>query len=250
MDAWHTKKFGELTNHSTSEIDSMFEIFEASATWPEAEQEVITTLIPKEDGGLRPIALFRTAYRVYAKYRSGEVKTWAQHHSGYQCNTAHGRCVGDSTWRAQVITATDGQQVYSIEALKDVRKAFEHVRRDQLLEMGVKTGYPLPQLIMSLRSYQWNRRIHYEGIVSEVIKPKRGIAAGSAFATFELWCLLRPAIAHMQKMMPPITICLHVDELCMMANDKDWLSTMEQIDEALDETDGAFRGRSGCPMAR
>ncbi len=228
----------------------MFEIFEASATWPEAEQEVITTLIPKEDGGLRPIALFRTAYRVYAKYRAGEVKTWAKHHSGYQCNTAQGRCVGDSTWRAQVMTATDGQQVYSVEALKDVRKAFEHVRRDQLLDMGVKTGYPLPQLIMSLRSYQWNRRIHYEGIVSEVIKPKRGIAAGSAFATFELWCLLKPAIDHMQKLMPLLTICLHVDDLCMMAKSKDRLCTMEQIDEALEMAEEEFVVKRGLPFAK
>jgi hypothetical protein len=33
--------------------------------WPAAEQEVITVLIPKRDGGLRPIALFRTLYRVF-----------------------------------------------------------------------------------------------------------------------------------------------------------------------------------------
>ncbi len=147
------------------------------------------------------------------------------------------------------MTAVGGQEVYSVEALKDVRKAFEHVKRSQLLEMGVNTGYPMPQLIMSLRSYQWNRRIHYEGIVSDVIKPIRGIAAGSAFATFEVWCLLKPAIDRMQQLCPLVTLCLHVDDLCITAKSKDRVSTLEQIDHALEIADEEFVCKRGLAFA-
>jgi hypothetical protein len=35
--------------------------------WPQSEQHVITVLIPKRDGGLRPSALFRTLYRTFSR---------------------------------------------------------------------------------------------------------------------------------------------------------------------------------------
>ena len=56
-----------------------------------------------------------------------------------------------------------------------------------------------------------------EGLLAEPIAPKRGIAAGSAFATFELWCLLRGAIRNLQVAHPVSTLCLHVDDLCLTA---------------------------------
>ena len=45
----------------------MFRLLEVKGQWPADEQAVIVALIPKSDGGLRLIALFRTAYRIYAK---------------------------------------------------------------------------------------------------------------------------------------------------------------------------------------
>jgi hypothetical protein len=35
--------------------------------WPSSEAAQITVLIPKRDGGLRPIALFRTLYRLFSR---------------------------------------------------------------------------------------------------------------------------------------------------------------------------------------
>jgi hypothetical protein len=153
----------------------MFATFEATATWPTNVREVITVLIPKADGGLRPIALFRTAYRVYAKYRCQAVRQWAAKSSGYQCNNSKSRWVGDSTWRNQVRSAITDESSVSAEVLLDVRNAFESVRRQQLFSIVQNIGYPMRALIMSLRDYQWRRRVKYEGLVSAPIVPERGI---------------------------------------------------------------------------
>jgi hypothetical protein len=186
---------------------------------------------------------------VYAKCKCKEVREWAKNTAGYQCNTAKGRWVGDATWRSQITTAIDGTDTYAVETLFDLMKAFENVKRAQLLEIGAKVGYPLPQLIMSLRSYQWTRRILYDGMVSKPITPRRGIGAGSAFATFELWCMLKPAIERMQQFHPTVVICLHVDDLCMTARSKDRDTVVDLMHSVVQMATEEFEVKRSLPFA-
>ena len=83
----------------------------------------------------------------------------------------------------------------------------------------------------SLTAYGWPRYIGLDGLLAEPIVGSRGIAAGSAFATFELWCLLRNAISSLQIEYPRSTICLHVDDLCLTIVE-------DTIDEVLAEAKG------------
>jgi hypothetical protein len=249
IDLMHPRHINGLSGRALGCLSSFFRCFEATATWPKQERCVITTLIPKTDGGLRPIALFRTVYRVYSKIRAFEVKQWANGQQGYQFNNAQGRWVGDSTWRNQVKAALKETNCTMLEMLLDVKKAFEHVMRNQLIGMARQTNYPMAQLITSLLAYEWARRINYDGLVSDQIWPTRGIAAGSAFATFELWCLLRPAIHAMQNRHPDITICLHVDDLCMtiMSNSRD--DAITKLDDILASAHKHFTIDRGLPFA-
>jgi hypothetical protein len=123
-------------------------------------------------------------------------------------------------WGLNLENANSGHHQHGkkhIEFLLDVRKAFEHVNRSQLLEEAIVNKFPMAEALASISSYCWPRYITCEGLIAEPIVPKRGIAAGSAFATFELWCLLRSAIMNLQIAHPNSTLCLHVDDLCLTA---------------------------------
>jgi hypothetical protein len=129
----------------------------------------------QKEGGLRPIALYRTAYRLYTKSTPRRVRKGASTHSEVQCNNAQGRWVGDSTWRNQVRSLI-GETKSIIEVLLDIRKAFEHVNRHRLVDEAIDHDYTLCQLLASITSYRWIRHISYDGMLSTPIKPKRGIA--------------------------------------------------------------------------
>ena len=77
----------------------------------------------------------------------------------------------------------------------DIRKCFEQVRRDTLVEAEVAYGYPLSLLRFSVRSYAWPRRLVWKGLLSDPLASTSGIIAGSGFALFELvlyvTCLVR-----------------------------------------------------------
>jgi hypothetical protein len=66
--------------------------------WPPREAQLMVVLIPKKDGSLRPIALFRSLYRVYSRARSPLAAAWAAKHAeGYMCSNTSGLWVDDST---------------------------------------------------------------------------------------------------------------------------------------------------------
>ena len=130
-----------------------------------------------------------------------------------------------------------------------LKKAFEHVRRSSVLREARLQDYPLVPLMASLTSYAWPRYIGLDGLLAEPIVGSRGIAVGSAFATFELWCLLRNAISSLQIEYPRSTICLHVDDLCLTVVE-------DTIDEVLVEAKGLvdmayneFTVKEGLPFA-
>ena len=98
-----------------------------------------------------------------------------------------------------------------VEILLDVKKAFEHVNRTKLIEAAKAIGYPMHALVMSIEAYEWPCRLVFEGLASRQVTPTRGIAAGSAFAIFELECLLALVIASMAVQSLQSTFRLQVD---------------------------------------
>ncbi len=86
-------------------------------------------------------------------------------------------------------------------------------------------------LLGSLLSYAWLRYVGLDCVLAAPVVATRGITAGSAFATFELWCLLRNAVSSLQIEFPRSTICIHVDDLCLTVVE-------DTAEEALNEAKG------------
>jgi hypothetical protein len=89
-DGLHPRHLVVLSDQAIAMLSRMFHIFDI-AGWPPSEQQLLVKLIPKKDAGLRPIALFRTAYRVYAKARMWQFRSWMLARDRLGINTAGGR---------------------------------------------------------------------------------------------------------------------------------------------------------------
>jgi hypothetical protein len=133
---------------------------------------------------------------------------------------AAGRQVTDATYRLMVRQDTSRgkhEGTAAADLLWDIRKAFENVDREILWEKGKNNGYPLDVLRLSLASYDWERMLSMGMLVSRPIKPSRGIAAGSAFATFELTLYLLDLMRDHKKACPEVTLSVHVDDFSQSA---------------------------------
>ena len=158
-EGFHPRHFAGISADALLALSCCFRLFEGMGNWPACERQLLTILIPKPGGGLRPIALFRTAYRVYARCRVDRVRRWADSIQQYYFNNASGRWVGDSTWRQQVRTMIGAPGTKSIEIMLDLRKAFEFVGRRHLIEAAVAHHFPLAEhCIISVGKNNYPRR--------------------------------------------------------------------------------------------
>jgi hypothetical protein len=120
---------------------------------------------------------------VWAKLRSPLAREWesTKGERGYY-NTAPGKHVGDTVWRAAVLSQVrKGQGEGTVEILHDISKAFDRVPLRALAEHAERGGYPLTLACMSIGAYRWARHISDGVLVGAPLRPRaQGIIAGSA----------------------------------------------------------------------
>ncbi len=221
----------ELSADCLEALSAQVALWQRTSRWPSSEQCQITTIIPKADGGLRPIALFRTVVRVVGRVRAQLARDWALARRSPVFNIGGGRRIGDSTWREQMRSLRKTRGV-SAEVFVDLKKAFKHVNRNMLLSLAAAQKFPLAVLALSLTSRQWPRRVFYGRCTSGVISASRGIPAGSPFATFELWLYLGPAPTQVYQAREPLPVVLHVDDLSIAARRDDAAVAARDLDQA------------------
>ena len=83
---------------------------------------------------------------------------------------------------------------------------------DLVREVGL-TEYPISDLVLSLSTYTWPRRLRLNGLVSRGIAPTRSVVAGNASATYEVKMLLLRAITGHQHVHVEVAINVHIDDL-------------------------------------
>ena len=78
-----------------------------------------------------------------------------------------------------------------LEILWDFVKAFDKVDRGRVWCEGLRLGFPMLLLRLSLESYTWDRTVTTEGgLASGWMQAVCGVAPGSAFAVYELKLVL------------------------------------------------------------
>jgi len=192
---------------------------ELNGSWPTLVQLVIIVLLPKPDGGRRPIGLFVSLIRVWARARSIAARAWeaANPRPGLYGSAGMGaqRAAWQDAFAAE--SATLKGETFS-HSLLDLVKAFEAVQHWTLVRAAHKHGYNVWLLRLSLQAYRIRRTICVEACFSRCVTATRGITAGSCFATSELRLLLLDIIDDTFTIWKTIEFSLYVDDATLSAS--------------------------------
>ena len=99
------------------------------------------------------------------------------------------------------------------QTLLDVVKAFNRAPHDILVREAIALCFSLWVLPLSLVAYSSERRIRIEGKLSDLIRPYRGITAGSGLATTEMRVVMLRIVDRAWRNFPTVTPTLFVDDL-------------------------------------
>ena len=194
---------------------------EATGRWPDAVDAVLIVLLPRADGGRRPISLFASVVRLWMRARIYMARQWEAKHPNTALYGSKGMGAQRAAW-----TAAAGAEAAKLakkahaQALLDLVKAFEKVLHQKLIDAAADKHYPMTTLRLSLAAYRLARSVGNEGIYSRLIRTSQGIIAGSGIATSELRVLLIGMIEAIQATWPTeqgISVMLYVDDITISA---------------------------------
>jgi hypothetical protein len=213
------RAFGRLSDSALSALARILMAAEALGAWGQAVSLVLIVLLPKPDGGLRPIGLFPTIIRVWMRARTVCARAWEAANAMPQLFGGAGMGAQRAAWtiafRAEAAALT--AQEHAV-ALLDLVKAFERVPHHLLAIAAARKGYPLVLLRLSLAAYRLQRVLGCEGVFSRLLVATRGITAGSGLATTELRLLLIDVIIVANRNWPMAQLVLYVDDLTVTAS--------------------------------
>ena len=128
---------------------------ERCGAWPGRVGCVIVVLLPKADGGFRPIGLIPCLPRVWMRCRRDTCKAWEIKAERSYLYAGAGKGSTIAAWkqaaRAEIARATDLKYA---QVLLDLVKAFERIPYRVLLREAGTLGYPLRLLRLAIATYR------------------------------------------------------------------------------------------------
>ncbi len=214
-DALHPRALLRLPDSLLSAMLRLLMACERIGKWPRAVALVVIALLPKPDGGRRPIGLFPLLPRIWMRLRRDVARHWERLHDRPYLYAGVGKGANVAAWkqaaRAELAKAIPGVEYGQV--LLDLVKAFDRVPHHILVREALRLGYSLWVLRLSLAAYRLSRVLRVDGAVSTVVVAVCGITAGSGLATTEMRILLMNIVDRACALYPAVTPTLFVDDL-------------------------------------
>ena len=209
-----------LTDQGLQALAKLYQAIEKVGSWTAAVYLVLIVLLPKSDGGLRPIGLFPTFIRIWMRARLYIARKWEALHQLPCVFGGPAMGAARASWNEVFVAEMAGSmQADHLQALIDLIKCFESVPHRELIEAARARGVSMTVLRLSIQAYRLARTISISGVCSALVIATRGITAGSGFATTELRVLLLDVVIEVQtRWGSKIRLTVYVDDLTLSSS--------------------------------
>ena len=208
LGGFHLKHFELLSNESLEALAGIFQAAEVHSFMPTQIRRLLVPLLDKPTGGFRPIGIFCSAYRLWARCRRSVLQSWEGANRRPYFAAAAGKSPVDAVWkhavRAQGAT-NSGMQAATL--LWDLRKFYESFDHAELIKRGIATGLHEAMIRVCIRMYKSSRHIALKDTVGQALCPTRGIVAGCTAATTWVKVYTLAACDRLLQLCP----CVHFD---------------------------------------
>ena len=193
------RAFARLSSTTLANLALLLTICEREGMWPAQLALVLIILLPKLDGGRRPIGLFPSIVRLWMRARANAVRKWEQDNAIPEIYGGPAMGAHRAAWQAAFSAEWAGREGYAYSCtLLDLVKAFEMVDHNLVIAAAVRRGYCLWRLRLSLAAYRFARAIAVDNCYSRLVHALRGITAGSGTATTELRLIMTDVVQHIR----------------------------------------------------
>ena len=213
-DAMHPRALLRLPEKLLEAFVTLITWCERLGRWPQFSQLVVVVLLPKPDGGFRPIGLLPMLARIWSRARRGVALKWERMQDRPYLFAGPARGATVAAWKqaARAEHAASVRVDYA-QTLLDLVKAFERIPHHVLVREVAALGFPMWFIRLAVATYRLPRVVRVGEAMSRVVVAVRGIVAGSGSATTEMRVVLIRIIDAALLVHPGVTPTLFVDDL-------------------------------------
>ena len=176
---------------------------------------LLVSLIPKRDGGDRPIGVFPTFVRWISKiFRFLYGESWLLDNK--RCFRFGGPAGSSlaSVWRQSAINEyAVNRGLSAATALYDIVKAFENINHQHLINQAVKYGFNLCVLRWCIRCYRMRRVIVVQGVATNQVCTSKTVVPGDSFADILMFLSILSALDNTVKEFEQLHIAVVADDI-------------------------------------
>ena len=249
-DGFHPRHFGMLDDEGLRTLAAIFELCECLGTMPTDLRQNTVALLPKPKGGFRPIGIYTSAERVWARARGPHIREWEAKNRRRYLACAKGSGAADAVW-AQTVTAESGVgcKKHVVGGCWDLRSFYDNIDHGILQARGVTTEFPAPLIGLAMASFTAPRIIQMDGAVSHPIHPTKGILAGHGFAgaltsAYYIPCMDKFVLDH-----PGVQVDIYVDDIALMVEHENLDVAAQLFIQAAQDLDVLIREHLKCQIA-
>ena len=163
LDGVHPRQVAFIGDELLSCLEPLLAVFSAAGVAPDQARVLAVPLIPKPGSvGLRPIGLFSTFYRLWARLQKPSVDNW-ETTTLRQCPffmAGKGLAASDAVWslaaRHQVALDDDGMEAAAV--FFDCEKLFDKLPQQTVLHRAIAQGVPRHVVRAAMVAYSWPAR--------------------------------------------------------------------------------------------
>jgi hypothetical protein len=217
-DSFHMRAFALLDDDDLELLVDFMLLVEGTGLAPDQLEHLLVVFIPKLSGGVRPIGLVNSAFRLWGRVRRPVTRAFLiankrSYHvgvSGHTCEQANWRhLVADEVARARGLK--------SATALLDITKCFEFVRHKQLHREATFHAYPWGLLRLDITIARSKRYCKLDGAFSGPRTASRTIVAGTSGAGALLVAYTLRSIDAVVSAFPKVVIRNIMDDVSIQA---------------------------------
>ena len=229
VDSWSTAFLRVLPDEMLQGFADSLNASQLNLVWPIQLLLNLVSLLPKQQGGERPIAKTPILYRLWNVIRAGGVKCWSNNVVGDFDFAASGRSAlfsGASRCLANELATLSGQQVASL--LWDLAKFFDTIPPEEVVRKGLDLGYPPIDLVMAVSMHIAPRMMVLSGVASAIIVPLCSILAGCMHSVNFARMVMFDPISAIVRREPRVQTSTFVDDVSQIS-----MGTLHKVADGL-----------------
>ena len=213
---FHPRWFAHVSDRGLQRVADLLHQCEREGRWPQQLCHSELRLIPKREGGTRPIGLVDGLCRLWERVRRPITQRWRAERATIYDFSSKGRKSSQAVWLQSLYDEAAAQLGHhSATILLDLMKAFESIPLATVWEKGLEMGYPPYLLRLSLEVCAFGRHLVYSGSISEGILTLSAILAGTSAATDLLFIAMHETCELILDLQPSAVLSLVVDDLAI-----------------------------------